>query len=53
MDKTLAYIIVVIVEAIIIGLIVKYANYEVAILTLLVQINCRMLVKDSETNYKN
>ena len=36
----------------IIGLIVKYANYEVAILTLLVQINCRMLVKDLESKGK-
>lgn len=49
MNKTLAFIIAVIFEAIIIGLIVKYANYEVAILTLLIQINCRMLVKESET----
>lgn len=48
MNKTLAFIIAVIFEAIIIGLIVKYANYEVAILTLLIQINCRMLVKESE-----
>ena len=48
MNKILAYIIAVIFEAIIIGLIVKYANYEVAILTLLIQINCRMLVKESE-----
>lgn len=46
MNKTLAYIITVIFEAIIIGLIVKYANYEVAILTLLIQINCKMLLKD-------
>ncbi len=49
MNKILAYIIAVIFETIIIGLIVKYANYEVAILTLLVQINCRMLVKDLES----
>lgn len=49
MNKILAFIIAVIFEAIIIGLIVKYTNYEVAILTLLIQINCRMLVKDSET----
>lgn len=46
MNETIVYIIAVIFEAIIIGLIVKYANHEVAILTLLVQINCRMLVKD-------
>lgn len=52
MNKTLAFIIAVIFEAIIIGLIVKYANYEVAILTLLIQINCRMLVKDSENKGK-
>ena len=49
MNKTLAYIIAVIFEAIIIGLIAKYANYEVAILTLLVQINCRMLVNNLES----
>lgn len=49
MSKTLAYIITVIFEAIIIGLIVKYANYETAILTLLVQINCRMLVNNLES----
>ena len=49
MNKILAYIIAVIFETIIIGLIVKYANYEVAILTLLVQINCRMLVKYLES----
>lgn len=44
MNKTMLYIIVVIFEAIIIGLIVRYTNYEVAILTLLVQIFCKMLV---------
>lgn len=44
MKKEMAYIIVVIFEAIIVGLIVKYANYEVAVLTLLVQIFCKMLV---------
>lgn len=49
MNKTLAYIIVVIFTAIIVSLIVKYANYEVAILTLLIQINCRMFVKDIES----
>jgi hypothetical protein len=55
MNKTLAYIIAAIFEAIIIGLIVKYADYEVAILTLLIQINCRMLIKDLESkeNEKN
>ena len=49
MNETLAYIIAVIFESIIIGLLVKYTNYEVAVLTLLVQINCRMLVKDRES----
>ena len=44
MKKTIAFIIAVILEAIIIGLIVKYANYEVAVLTLLIQILCKMLV---------
>ena len=49
MNKTIAYIIAVLFEAIIIGLIVKYMNYEVAILTLLVQINCKMFINDLES----
>lgn len=46
MNKTIAYMIAVIFEAITIGLIVKYTNYEVAILILLIEINCRMSIKD-------
>ena len=43
MKKIIAYIIVVIFEAIIVDLIVKYANYEVAVLTLLIQILCKLI----------
>ena len=49
MNKTLAYIIAAIFEAIIIGLIVKYTNYEVAILILLIEIKCRILVMNLES----
>lgn len=49
MNEIIAYIIAVIFEAIIIGLIVKYANYEVAVLTLLIQIYCKILVNSTES----
>lgn len=37
----ISYIIAVIFKSIEIGLIVRYTNYEVAILILLIEINCR------------
>ena len=53
MNKTIAYMIAVIFEAITIGLIVRYTNYEVAILILLIEINCRMSIKDQKAKKGN
>lgn len=44
MNKNLARIVTVTIEAIIMGLVVKYAGYEVAIISLLVLIYVELLI---------
>lgn len=46
MNEKLAYVMFVIFEAILVWLMLKYTSYEATVLALLIQIYCKMLVKD-------
>lgn len=46
MNEKLTYVMFVIFEAILVWLMLKYTSYEVTTLALLIQIYCKMLVKD-------
>ena len=46
MNEKIEYVITVIIEAIVVWLMVKYTSYEATTLVLLIQIYCKMLIKD-------
>lgn len=46
MNRYLAIIIASILESVVIGLLIKYTNYEIALITLLIQIYIQLLLKN-------